>query len=195
MRFAIVSALALFPLVGHAQHAPHRHAAPYSGLERREIKSLSSEDQADLRRGAGWGLALPAELNGHPGPLHVLELKAELALSEQQIEAVSRIFEQMRQDAIAEGERFIAAEQAVETLFRDRGVDEATLRRAIGASEASRARLRMIHLLAHLSTPALLTEAQIARYKQLRGYGSDPCAAVPAGHDPSMWRRHNRCGG
>lgn len=195
MRFAIVSALVLFPLVAHAQHAPHRHGAPYSGLERREIKSLSNEDQADLRRGAGWGLALPAELNGHPGPSHVLELKAELALSEQQIEAVSQIFERMRQDAIAEGERFIAAEKAVETLFRDRSVDEDTLRRAIGASEASRARLRRIHLLTHLSTPALLTEAQIARYKQLRGYSSDPCAAVPTGHDPSIWRRHNGCGG
>lgn len=195
MRFAIVSALALFPLVAQAQHAPHRHGAPYSGLERRDIKSLSNEDQADLRRGAGWRLALPAELNGHPGPSHVLEFKVELALSDQQVEAVSRIFEQMRQDAVAEGERFIAAEQAVETLFRERSIDEATLRRAIGASEASRARLRLIHLLAHLATPAQLTEAQIARYKQLRGYGSDPCAAVPAGHDPSMWRRHNGCGG
>lgn len=195
MRFVIVSALALLPLVAQAQHAQHRPGAPYSGLERRDIKSLSNEDQADLRRGAGWGLALPAELNGHPGPLHVLELKAELALSDQQIEAITRIFERMRRDATDEGERFIAAERVVETLFRERNVDEAALRRAIGASEASRAKLRMIHLLAHLSTPALLTEVQIARYKQLRGYGADPCAAVPAGHDPAMWRRHNGCGG
>jgi hypothetical protein len=195
MRFAIVSVLALLPLVAQAQHAPHRHGAPYSGMERREIKSLSNEDQADLRRGAGWGLALPAELNGHPGPLHVLELKAELALSEQQVEAITPILERMRRDAIAEGERFIAAERVVEVLFRERKVDEAALRTAISASEASRAKLRMIHLLAHLSTPALLTEAQIVRYKQLRGYGSDPCTAVPAGHDPSMWRRHNGCGG
>ncbi len=192
MRFAIAFfVLAVLPFVAHAQH---RHGAPYAGLEGREIKGLSNEDQADLRRGAGWGLALPAELNGHPGPSHVLELKAELALSQQQIEAISRIFEQMRRDAIEEGERLIAAERTVEKLFRERRVDENALRTAIGASEASRAKLRLIHLLAHLSTPAWLTEAQIARYKQLRGYAPDPCAAVPAGHDPAMWRKHNGCG-
>jgi len=28
----------------------------------------------------------------------------------------------------------------------------------------------------------------------LRGYGGDPCANVPAGHNAEMWRRHNNCG-
>ena len=39
-----------------------------------------------------------------------------------------------------------------------------------GDIERSRARLRFIHLVAHLGTPELLTDEQIARYDHLRGY-------------------------
>jgi hypothetical protein len=48
--------------------------SPYTGMETRSIKSLSNEQVADLREGRGMGLALAAELNGYPGPAHVLEL-------------------------------------------------------------------------------------------------------------------------
>jgi hypothetical protein len=51
----------------------------------------------------------------------------------------------------------------------------------------------MVHLSRHLQTPPLLTPHQIARYNQLRGYTSDPCASVPEGHDAEMWRKHNGC--
>ena len=36
---------------------------------------------ADLRAGRGMGLALAAELNGYPGPAHVLELADKLDLA------------------------------------------------------------------------------------------------------------------
>ena len=39
---------------------------------------------------ASMGLALAGELNGYPGPKHVLELAAELDLSEDQRRAVQR---------------------------------------------------------------------------------------------------------
>ncbi|MFS4582478.1 hypothetical protein [Phaeobacter sp. C3_T13_0] len=42
------------------------------GFEAREIARLSEQDIDALRNGAGWSLALPAELNGFPGPSHVL---------------------------------------------------------------------------------------------------------------------------
>mgnify|MGYP006921603371 CR=1 FL=1 len=38
------------------------HVSPYAGQQQRSIKSLSSEDIAELRRGGGWGLAKAAEL-------------------------------------------------------------------------------------------------------------------------------------
>jgi len=168
-------------------------SSPYAGQESRPIKSLSHEDIAEPRQGGGWGLAKVAELNGMPGPAHLLELKNEIPLSNDQVSAITAIFERMRADAIAEGERFIAREQALEEAFRSRTVTNQNLRAMLAGIEKSRSKLRHIHLATHLSTPALLTENQIARYKELRGYVSDPCADVPQGHDPVMWRRHNGC--
>jgi hypothetical protein len=68
---------------GH--HAPAR-VGPYAGLEKRAIKALSDAQIADLRAGRGMGLALPAELNGYPGPVHVLELGDRLGLDAEQEE-------------------------------------------------------------------------------------------------------------
>src|SRR5205814_497687 len=57
---------------------------PYAGLQTRPIKALSEQQIADLRTGRGMSLALAAELNGYPGPRHVLELADQLDLSSQQ---------------------------------------------------------------------------------------------------------------
>ena len=54
---------------------------PYAGMQTRTIKSLSEQQVADLGAGRGMGLALAAELNGYPGPSHVLELADKLELS------------------------------------------------------------------------------------------------------------------
>ena len=175
-----------------AQHGGHGPASPYAGEQTRAIKSLSEDDIAELRRGGGWGLAKAAELNGVPGPAHLLELKDGIPLNGEQIAAIGEIFATMKADAIAEGERLIGHEQALEDAFRTREVTHESLRRLLARIEQSRAALRYIHLAAHLSASALLTEDQIARYVTLRGYG-DPCANGPEGHDPAMWRRHNGC--
>src|SRR5947208_295022 len=49
-------------------------SAPYAGQQARSIKSLSAEDVAALLKGEGMGMAKAAELNGYPGPVHVLTL-------------------------------------------------------------------------------------------------------------------------
>jgi hypothetical protein len=175
------------------QHSHSGHATPYAGLETRAIKSLSDSDIEELRRGGGWGLALAAELNGMPGPAHLLELKDEIALTPEQVAAIETIFQQMKADAISAGERLIAAEQAVEDAFRSGSLEKDKLRRLIGEAETARSELRYIHLSRHLETPPLLTSTQIERYKILRGYQDDPCATVPEGHDPAMWKLHNGC--
>lgn len=180
---------------GTQSHTPQAVApSPYAGMETRAIKSLSDQDIADLRRGAGWGLALAAELNGVPGPAHLLELADEIGLSADQIAAIGSIFSAMQAEAQAAGDRLIAAEAAIEAAFRDGGLTPDRLRALIDTAAAARAELRYVHLSRHLETPPLLTPGQIARYNELRGYGAaDPCDAVPAGHDPTMWRRHNGC--
>jgi len=200
-------ALVLLPVLGAAQsptatqtqtksHA-HSHVAPspYAGFQNRDIKSLSETDLADLRQGAGWGLALAAELNGVPGPSHLLELREQIELTPDQVAAIEIIFAQMQVQAIEAGERLIAAEAAIEVAFRAGNLSPETLRELIAQAAAARAELRYVHLLRHLETPPLLSAQQIARYNTLRGYGSgnDPCAFVPEGHNPDMWRRHNNC--
>ena len=139
---------------------------------------------------------MPMSLNGVPGPAHLLELQAELGLHVGQVAANEDIFATMQSEAQEVGERFLAAEAAIEAAFRDGGMTPDALRVLIDTSAAARAELRFIHLSRHLETPPLMTADQIARYNDLRGYGAaDPCDAVPDGHDAAMWRHHNGCDG
>lgn len=191
---SIALTVALLPLAAAAQdHVHDKSASPYAGFETRAIKSLSEQDIEELRRGAGWGLALPAELNGLPGPAHLLELKTALDLSDEQVEAISVIHIDMREAAVAAGERFIVAEATLSDAFADENLSEERLRELLLETAEARADLRFVHLSRHLSMPALLSKAQMRKYGVLRGYSDDPCAAVPEGHNPDMWRRHNGC--
>lgn len=186
--------LAACVLAGPAMAAGQEHAhSPYAGMETRDIKSLSEDDIEELRRGGGWGLALAAELNGVPGPAHLLELRDEIGLTSDQIAAIEAVFSEMQAEAQEAGRRLIAEESAIEAAFRSGDLTDETLRTLIAAAEAARADLRFIHLSRHLSTPPLLTDDQIAAYNDLRGYRADRCGDVPEGHDPEMWRRHNDC--
>lgn len=190
---AILLALSLaLPTAVLAQHN-HEADTPYAGMQERAIKSLSDADIKELRRGEGWGLALPAELNGMPGPAHLLELKDQIPLSQDQIEKIQALFEDMRKAAIPAGERLIAAEAALEAAFAKGAVEETSLRRMLAEAESARTELRFIHLSQHYNTVPFLTPQQIVRYNVLRGYADDPCAKVPEGHNPEMYRRHMGC--
>ena len=68
---------------------------PYAGQQARAIKALSDDDIAALRAGEGMGMAKAAELNGYPGPVHVLALAAQLGLTEDQRHGVQAIFDRM----------------------------------------------------------------------------------------------------
>lgn len=192
-KLLVLAVLLLLPGWALAQDGGHGPLSPYSGQETRAIKSLSEADITELRRGGGWGLAKAAELNGVPGPAHLLEIKDDIPLSADQVTAIQAIFQKMRKEAIEEGERLIAGERALDEAFRARNVTEDSLRRMLADIERSRSALRYIHLSAHLDTIAIVAEQQVARYNTLRGYGSIPCSNIPAGHDPAMWRKHNGC--
>lgn len=162
---------------------PVSGSASYAGQENRRITSLSEADIKTLETGGGWGLAKPAELNGFPGPLHLLELKDRLPLSERQYEAVLAVYHAMRTDAVAEGARFLKAERALDSAFERRDIDAAKLRRLIDRAAESRARLREIHLAAHLDVFPLLQPEQIARYNALRGYATTHDGAADHTHE------------
>ena len=194
MRFKVaVFALSLvIHMTSLAQHGSAEHK-PYAGMQERPIKSLSDADIRELKRGGGWGLALAAELNGMPGPAHVLELKDKLDLNTTQITQIQGLFDEMKRAAIVTGEQLIAAEADIERAFASGKVEAMVLRRLLASSEALRAELRFIHLSQHYKTTSILNSEQIKLYNTLRGYTKDPCQVIPQGHDPVMHRRHMGC--
>ncbi|MCW5636190.1 MAG: hypothetical protein KIT17_22835 [Rubrivivax sp.] len=139
-------------------------------MQTRALKALSEQQLADLRAGKGMSLALPAELNGHPGPAHVLELAESLELSAAQKARTQALFAQMQRDAQLAGEEVIAAETALDLLFREKKVSAASLGLATASAAAAHGRLRMTHLRYHLNMMDVLTPGQVATYNRLRGY-------------------------
>ncbi len=152
-------------------HALGQEASPYAGEQNRSIKSLSDSEIAALENGAGMGFARLAELNHYPGPRHVLDLESELDLSDDQRAESQALFDEMHDTAVALGEALIQAEQNLDVRFADRSIDEAGLEQALQEIAVLRARLRYVHLEAHLRQRALLSAEQIDRYDELRGYG------------------------
>jgi Spy/CpxP family protein refolding chaperone len=173
MRFIsilIALAMAAHPALGNEAHHKHDHASPYVGQQMRDIKTLSQEDIAELSRGGGWGLAKAAELNGMPGPTHVLDMASDLALSAEQTDKVSRVRDEMRHKAVVLGRRFVAGEAELEARFRDGEIGEEELDRRVKEIEMIRAELRVAHLAAHIAVFRILTKDQVAQYGRLRGY-------------------------
>jgi Spy/CpxP family protein refolding chaperone len=157
--------------------------SPYAGWQGRTIKALSAEQIDDLMNGRGMELALPAELNGYPGPRHVLDLADELDLTPDQLAQTQRLFEDMRREAINLGERIIEREAALDELFASGSASEASLRDATEALGRLNGRLRAHHLSYHLTMRSVLEQHQIEAYQQLRGYG---------GLEGAVGHRHGR---
>ena len=161
--------LLLIPLLIVAT-PPALAQSPYAGEEARSIKSLSPREIAALRAGKGMGFAKLAELNGYPGPRHVLDLADELELSEDQRHQSAAIYTDMKAAAIALGEELILAEAALDQAFADGSIDPASLEAGLREIGDIRARLRLVHMAAHLKQAEILSGTQISTYKDLRGY-------------------------
>jgi hypothetical protein len=159
---------------GASRHPPAApaQASPYAGMEGRAVKALSDQQIADLKAGRGMGLALPAELNGYPGPMHVLELADALQLSNEQRTRTKALFDAMKGETIPIGERIIAEETALDRLFADKQVTQVSLDAATLRIAAAQGALRAGHLRYHLAMMDVLTPAQVTRYTELRGYGA-----------------------
>jgi hypothetical protein len=148
--------------------------SPYAGMERRRVKALSDQQIADLNAGHGMSMALAAELNGYPGPLHVLELADALQLSGQQRSQTYMLVEAMKAETIPIGRTIISEESALDRLFSTRDVTRASLDAAVARISAAQGQLRASHLRYHLAMVQVLSPAQIALYAKLRGYAVDP---------------------
>ena len=150
-------------------HSGHVVQSSYAGKEQREIKALSDEQIADLRAGRGMSLALPAELNGYPGPGHVLELAGPLELTPDQRARTQSPFGAMKREAVALGERLIESERRLDALFADGVGTPETVIAATTEAALLHGQLRALHLEYHLDLRIVLTAKQITRYNDLRG--------------------------
>jgi len=148
-----------------------KHSQPYAGQDGRQISSLSSDDIKQLENGEGWGLAKPAELNGYPGPAHVLEFAKQLNLTERQRVDIQASFATMTTKARELGVALVNAEETLDAAFKDQIATTQMLRERLAATEQIRSALRAVHLSAHLQVTPLLTEDQREQYAELRGYG------------------------
>src|SRR5712691_10899573 len=101
--------------------------SPYAGQQQRTIKALSDQEIGDLLEGRGMGLAKAGELNSYPGPLHVLQLAEQLALSDPQRAATNLLYAKMRERAVSMGGQIIEAEQTLDRAFADGRIEAATL--------------------------------------------------------------------
>jgi hypothetical protein len=151
--------------------SPALGQSPYAGMQARSIKSLSEQQVADLSTARGMGLALAAELNGYPGPFHVLELADKLDLSADQRTRVKTLFDWMKQEALPLGKKLIEQEAELDRQFANHTVTPASLKSATAAIAATQGDLRETHLKYHLTTVGLLTDGQRKQYAELRGYG------------------------
>jgi hypothetical protein len=157
---------------GHSPAAAAQAASPYAGMERRAVKALSDQQTADLKAGRGMGLALAAEVNGYPGPAHVLELVDALQLSNEQRTRTQALFEEMKAETIPIGNQVLAEETALDRLFAERRVTRASLDDAISRIGTAQSALRAAHLRYHLSMMEILSPVQTSRYAELRGYAA-----------------------
>jgi len=169
MRLRIAALMTLL-YAGHAAAQHTQHQQPYTGLQARAVKALSEQQIADLKAGRGMGLAMPAELNSYPGPMHVLEHAAALSLTADQRERTVALIASMKAEAIPLGERLIEQEARLDGLFANRGITPASLQIVTGEIGATQARLREAHLKYHLAMRDLLTAGQVEKYQVLRGY-------------------------
>ena len=163
---ALAAILSITVAASAAVNAP---ANPYAGQEAQAAKSLSDAEVAGLLSGKGAGLAKAAELDGDPGPAHVLELAAPLKLDANQLEATRQLMAVHLSSATQHGAELLASERTLDALSAQRQADPASMVRATQHVGGQRARLRAEHLTVQLAQTALLSAEQVRRHRAPRG--------------------------
>jgi hypothetical protein len=168
----VTTTLAILFLLAVPALAQDPLISPYRDQAGMGLRGLNEKEIAELKAGSGMALARAAELNSYPGPRHVLDAIAagKLAASDEQRARIEHVFTGMNRDAVRVGSRILHEEQSLETGFRTATMTEADLHARVARIAALQGELREIHLAAHVTTRAILSADQIARYNELRGY-------------------------
>jgi uncharacterized protein (DUF305 family) len=148
-------------------------ASPYIDQLNSSVRGLSQEEIDGLLAGEGMGSARSAELNGYPGPRHVLDMAGELQLSSEQTTSITTIFDNMKEQAVALGQEIVDAERLLNQSFADKTVSEESLQEQLAELTNLYSQLRQVHLQAHLAVTPLLSDEQLEQYQTLRGYAQN----------------------
>lgn len=149
---------------------PHPANSSYAGEQSRDIKALSSQEQRAWLEGNGAGLAKAAELNSHPGPMHVLEHAGELGLSASQEKESRALMVRHKAQVRQLGAELVEAERRLDDLFRMRRATSHAVSAMTEKVGTLQARIRASHLNTHIEQTTLLRPDQIEAYDRLRGY-------------------------
>jgi hypothetical protein len=152
------------------------NGSPYRNQMNTEIRGLSDQEVSDLREGRGMGRARAAELNGYPGPRHVLDAaqSGQLPLTPEQMQTAERLFNGMAREARRLGEQILREEQSLEVAFRAGRISESELHARTLRIAALEGELRAVHLRAHIEMRAALSTSEIQQYNVIRGYDVSP---------------------
>lgn len=115
--------------------------------------------------------AKAAELNGYPGPSHVLALATPLRLDGEQHSATQKLLDQHKSRASILGGQVMEAERSLDAAFAAKQIDAQRVDDLTLPIGTLQARFRAEHLKTHPAQTALLSPQQIASYQSLRGYG------------------------
>ncbi len=159
----------VFALGCDSNHGGHSH---YAGQEKREIKALSDEDIKNYLAGNGMGFAKTAELNGFPGPKHILENEEKLELTGEQKKKVETSFKAMKAEAIELGKEIVEKEKEFDKLFGQNKIDNEGLTEKTQEIARLKGNLRNVHLRTHLEMKKVLSDKQVKKYNELRGYSN-----------------------
>ncbi len=169
--FLTILLLTIFVCAGGCAsgHGSHSH---YAGQEKREIKALSEEDIKNYLAGNGMGFAKTAELNGFPGPKHILENEGKLELTGEQKKKVETSFKAMKAEAIELGKEIVEKEKEFDKLFGQNKIDNHGLTEKTQEIARLKGDLRNVHLRTHLEMKKVLSDEQVKKYNELRGYSN-----------------------
>jgi Spy/CpxP family protein refolding chaperone len=151
---------------GHgSSHAAGGHGA---GTGHQSAQRCETEFEQVIGQGRGFGMGFAADQHGYPGPMHVLELRDQLQLSAEQARQVEALMQAMFAESRPKSARLLEAERRLRALFAAGRADEAAVRAAVVEVEQARREVRLVHLLTHLRTRDLLTDAQRRLYHEAR---------------------------
>ncbi|HEX9161681.1 MAG TPA: Spy/CpxP family protein refolding chaperone [Thermoanaerobaculia bacterium] len=147
--------------------------SPYVTNRANDIKALSPETLDAYRNGTGMGMAIPAELNGYPGPRHIIDLAEQLELTADQRKQIQSIYDDMHAGAVRLGREIVDLEQKLDRGFAQKTMTPADLQSLTAGIAARQGELRFTHLKAHLAAKSVLSASQVEKYIALRGYGGE----------------------